>query len=254
MVSKESWKEHQPWRSQPTGSSDNSVSSLASDPDPDPEPAAVAAEPEEPILRLKVSSGGRATERALHGEALIGRRDRQQSNFPQIAFNQDEAVSRQHATILRRDGCFYLKDLGSTNGTVHNRVLLARGEEVLLSTNDVIDLGTYSRIFIRSAPVLSTESPAVRPVPVPRAMPAVPVKPAAPPQEREPEPAPWEAPAPVFASAGRPRFNLDAPVEEEALEREHALVAASSGSASSGGWMPGTRHLVPLGAEQDEDE
>ena len=52
----------------------------------------------------------------------------------------DTTVSQLHARVFRRDGSFYLEDLGSTNGTWLNRgrvgaaVPLKRGDRVLVGS------------------------------------------------------------------------------------------------------------------------
>ena len=39
----------------------------------------------------------------------------------QVALGDDTYVSQLHARVIRRDGQFYVEDLGSTNGTYVNR-------------------------------------------------------------------------------------------------------------------------------------
>jgi pSer/pThr/pTyr-binding forkhead associated (FHA) protein len=39
----------------------------------------------------------------------------------QVALGEDNYVSQLHARVFRRDGQFYVEDLGSTNGTYVNR-------------------------------------------------------------------------------------------------------------------------------------
>jgi pSer/pThr/pTyr-binding forkhead associated (FHA) protein len=38
-----------------------------------------------------------------------------------VALGEDNYVSQLHARVFRRDGQFYVEDLGSTNGTYVNR-------------------------------------------------------------------------------------------------------------------------------------
>ena len=51
-----------------------------------------------------------------------------------------QAVSKQHCAVLVRDGKVYLKDFGSTNGTVLNEAIV-QGEERELVNNDSLKIG-----------------------------------------------------------------------------------------------------------------
>lgn len=51
----------------------------------------------------------------------------------------DDAVSRRHARVTVRGGCWTIEDLGSSNGTWVNGRPLDRGE---LRPGDVVELGT----------------------------------------------------------------------------------------------------------------
>lgn len=51
-----------------------------------------------------------------------------------------QAVSKQHCGVIIRDGKVYLKDYGSTNGTVLNDAIV-KSEERLLSNNDLVKIG-----------------------------------------------------------------------------------------------------------------
>ncbi|MBX9624046.1 MAG: FHA domain-containing protein [Gemmataceae bacterium] len=51
-----------------------------------------------------------------------------------------QAVSKQHCAVVVRDGRVYLKDFGSTNGTVLNDAIV-QGEERPLSNNDSLKIG-----------------------------------------------------------------------------------------------------------------
>lgn len=51
-----------------------------------------------------------------------------------------QAISKQHCAVLVRDGKVYLKDFGSTNGTVLNEVVI-QGEERPLANNDSVKIG-----------------------------------------------------------------------------------------------------------------
>ena len=57
----------------------------------------------------------------------------------------DRATSRQHAEILRTDQGYILKDLGSTNGTMHNESRV--NGQVKLNRNDEIRIGQEVFLF-----------------------------------------------------------------------------------------------------------
>jgi hypothetical protein len=94
---------------------------------PAPVPAAAPARPARPGLgghsskppgRLKVvepvERRGRTYE--LGDELTVGR-----AGGCQVSLEGDSYVSQLHARVFRRDGQFYVEDLGSTNGTYVNR-------------------------------------------------------------------------------------------------------------------------------------
>jgi pSer/pThr/pTyr-binding forkhead associated (FHA) protein len=59
-------------------------------------------------------------------------------------FLDDVTVSRRHAEIRRRDGGFFLHDLGSLNGTYVNR---ERVEETKLASSDEVQVGKFKLLF-----------------------------------------------------------------------------------------------------------
>jgi pSer/pThr/pTyr-binding forkhead associated (FHA) protein len=59
-------------------------------------------------------------------------------------FLDDVTVSRKHAEFVRRDGQFYVRDVGSLNGTYLDR---DRIEEALLSDGDEVQIGKYRLVF-----------------------------------------------------------------------------------------------------------
>jgi pSer/pThr/pTyr-binding forkhead associated (FHA) protein len=103
---------------------------------PPPPPPAPPAPPAALPIRLRVleptAQRGRVYE--LADEVTVGRAPGCGVSLP------DTTVSQLHARVFRRDGAFYLEDLGSTNGTWLNRarvgaaVPLTRGDRVLVGS------------------------------------------------------------------------------------------------------------------------
>ncbi len=58
---------------------------------------------------------------------------------------KDALISRQHASISFDDGAFILKDMGSTNGTLHNGRLV---EQARLQNRDRVQVGDTTIQFI----------------------------------------------------------------------------------------------------------
>jgi pSer/pThr/pTyr-binding forkhead associated (FHA) protein len=86
---------------------------------------------------------------ALNGPvAVVGRRTFQ--NNPDIELS-DEVVSRRHIEITLKDGKYWIKDLGSTNGTLLNDDRIIAGNLYELKHNSRIGLGlegTSARIVL----------------------------------------------------------------------------------------------------------
>ncbi|HEV2061763.1 MAG TPA: FHA domain-containing protein [Solirubrobacteraceae bacterium] len=61
-------------------------------------------------------------------------------------FLDDVTVSRDHALLVRRNGEFYLDDLGSLNGTYVNR---RRIESHRLADGDELQVGKYKLTFLQ---------------------------------------------------------------------------------------------------------
>lgn len=61
--------------------------------------------------------------------------------------NDNSAVSRSHADIIKRDNRYYVMDLNSTNKTYLNGVTLAKKEETELKDGDVIKLANEEFVF-----------------------------------------------------------------------------------------------------------
>ena len=86
-------------------------------------------------------------------ESNIGRWDADNGIFPDVdldAYDPDSKVSRKHARILRRDGAYFIEDLGSTNGTFVNRGrrLLPGTPQVLTEGDEIIVGKTFLRFQI----------------------------------------------------------------------------------------------------------
>ena len=86
-------------------------------------------------------------------EATIGRWDADNGVFPDIdldAYDQDAKVSRRHAKILRKNGYYFIEDLGSTNGTYVNRGrrLLPGTAQALKDGDEVIVGKTFLRFKV----------------------------------------------------------------------------------------------------------
>lgn len=86
-------------------------------------------------------------------EAQIGRWDADGGIFPEIDLDADDPeakVSRRHARIMRREGEYFVEDLGSTNGTFINRGRrLLPGDRQPLRDGDEIIVGkTFLRFHV----------------------------------------------------------------------------------------------------------
>ncbi len=136
---------------------------------PHPAPAAAAAQPS---AAYAVSSGSIALMDGAHArlviergrsagkqfplsddESQIGRWDADGGIFPDVDLDADDPeakVSRRHARIMRRNGQYFIEDLGSTNGTFINRGRrLLPGDRQPLRDGDEIIVGkTFLRFHI----------------------------------------------------------------------------------------------------------
>jgi pSer/pThr/pTyr-binding forkhead associated (FHA) protein len=68
---------------------------------------------------------------------------------------QHSSVSDRHARIVRRNGVYYLLDLGSAGGTYVSHRKLYSHEENPLTDNDIIRIGDVRFLFIHKEPALS---------------------------------------------------------------------------------------------------
>lgn len=102
--------------------------------------ALLATELRGPALVVR-AGGGRAGESfdTSKPRTLIGR-------SPDCdVFLDDVTVSRRHAEIVREDGVYVIRDLGSLNGTFVNR---RRIESSALSADDEVQIGKYRMTFL----------------------------------------------------------------------------------------------------------
>ncbi|MFL6469005.1 MAG: FHA domain-containing protein [Pyrinomonadaceae bacterium] len=88
-------------------------------------------------------------------ESNIGRWDADNGIFPDVdldAYDPDSKVSRKHARIVRRNGAYFIEDLGSTNGTFVNRGrrLLPGTPQVLNEGDEIIVGKTFLRFQINN--------------------------------------------------------------------------------------------------------
>jgi len=101
-------------------------------------------------LLVRTSGPSRGAETAIERElTLIGRDDDADVTI------DEPAASRRHAAIVRREAGFFLRDLGSTNGTYLKRVLHSSEEK--LSDGDCFQIGETAFLF---RDVTSREEPA----------------------------------------------------------------------------------------------
>ena len=104
-----------------------------------PEQAAVDALPEQSAL-LVVQRGPNAGARFL----LNGERTTAGRKPDSDIFLDDVTVSRKHAEFVRRDGGYYVRDIGSLNGTY---LAGDRIDEALLKDGDEVQIGKYRLVF-----------------------------------------------------------------------------------------------------------
>ncbi len=80
---------------------------------------------------------------------VIGRTDRGSNNYPDIDISPlggGRLISRRHAEVGRRNGDFYLRDLGSRLGTIINGEPVA-DSEWKLDEGDAITIGSVTLLF-----------------------------------------------------------------------------------------------------------
>lgn len=109
-----------------------------------------------PVHATLVIQRGRAAGKQFplsENETQIGRWDADGGIFPDVDLDSDDPeakVSRRHARITRRDGQYFIEDLGSTNGTFINRGrrLLPGDRQVLRDGDEIIVGKTFLRFHI----------------------------------------------------------------------------------------------------------
>src|SRR4029077_17980699 len=89
---------------------------------------------------LVVQRGPNAASKLLLDKEVTGAGRYPESDI----FLDDVTVSRRHAEIRRDDGHFFVKDLGSLNGTYVN---LQRVEEAELADGDELQIGKFKLTF-----------------------------------------------------------------------------------------------------------
>ena len=93
-----------------------------------------------PVLPKRVPT----IKRILTGEQVkitgnvfrIGRKD----DGMDYVVSHNPAISKKHAEVLVRDGKYYVRDVGSKNGTYVNGRILPKNKEVEISNGDLIKL------------------------------------------------------------------------------------------------------------------
>ncbi|MDQ2808862.1 MAG: FHA domain-containing protein [Chloroflexota bacterium] len=120
-----------------------------------PPPVAPAATPPAggtmPAGRLIVTASRAELPLPVRDDVILGREDGQSNSFPDVDLNPhgglEQGVSRRHARISRRNGQFYLEDLNSVNGTLHNQRRIPANTPVPLRPGDAIMLGRLGLTF-----------------------------------------------------------------------------------------------------------
>ena len=91
------------------------------------------------MARVELFCQGYTREYRIDRELLIGRGESCDIKVPSIK------ASRNHCRIFKAIGGYFLEDLGSANGTLHNGILIGRK---LLKHNDEIEVGRIKLRFI----------------------------------------------------------------------------------------------------------
>lgn len=98
-----------------------------------------------PCIMLYLPDGAEPLELWNIAVVTLGRADSYSKTIPTVDLTEHHGkllgVSRLHAQIFYRDNHYYLKDLGSTNGTWVNNIKIDPSEEVRLANEDSVRLG-----------------------------------------------------------------------------------------------------------------
>lgn len=101
-----------------------------------------------PLARATLSYGTGSIELPMEGTFTLGRGDGVSSvDFDLTDIDTDLFSSRQHAEVVVRLGEYYIKDLGSRNGTFVNGQKIGVNVEVKLQDRDAIVLGRVELVF-----------------------------------------------------------------------------------------------------------
>lgn len=93
---------------------------------------------------LKVIKTGNAEEIVINKPSFIIGRLEGQVDY----VHSNNAIGKVHAEIITREGCYYLKDLNSKNGTFINGKRLESNTEYEIKNNDKITLANSDFVFI----------------------------------------------------------------------------------------------------------
>ena len=113
----------------------------------DTPPPAPAAAPPPPQLVVRVGRLS-APFPLVKDVTTVGRPDSSLHYYPDVEIELDDAVSRRHAEVVRREDSYFLVDTGSTNGTLLNGEKLPAHEERLLAYGDRIKIGDRTEITL----------------------------------------------------------------------------------------------------------
>ncbi len=80
---------------------------------------------------------------------LIGRTSQMRAVHPEIALDNDDAVSHRHAILQHQNETLTLRDIGSSNGTKVNGIEIAAMIDININDGDEIILGHWTRIKIK---------------------------------------------------------------------------------------------------------
>ena len=67
--------------------------------------------------------------------------------YADFFIGSNPAVSRNHADIISKEGCFYIRDLNSTNGTYVNNVRVSDIDEIEIHEGDIIRFANEEFVF-----------------------------------------------------------------------------------------------------------